>query len=496
VEPEGGLVMAGRMDEDGQVRAALAEVMAEAPAVLSNPQLLRNMLGDLLPGAPREAVILVAAADAGIPELLRAKAAQLGGEPAVVQVAQALEDRAGLSAAASRWAVTELGVALGLLPAGQHIRQPAELVTIPPELAAPPISLVVSSEPGTARTGLTADRTQTRPMAERGGLAGERAGRPPRAGAGATRKGADTGERQHGAANDRLALVAGLAALVAALLVALWAWAAPFEFGLAYTWQLPAFGLILAAAGVMTLIRSRARPAAVGALFGVATLLAGVNAVYAAFFDASGAGSYLGGFAVDLFGPDGPGNVRLGPAQGATILGTVALLVAAAASGAWLVREAGLSWRGQGALAGVWCLAGLGYVVIRVPLWIHVAPYPPLAGQTVYPPPAQETVFGSANPAQSVAVLVLLLATFAPLAVGGLLRTGTRGATAGVAAGWLAVTGVTLCWQTLLAMSLAREDTYIHPSGWWKAEWAVWSVVVVLAIAAWLRGRSARPASA
>ncbi len=110
--------MANGLDAGGQARGALRQVLAEAPDALGNATQLSNMLKDFMPDSPREAGVLVTAVEAGAADLLRDKAAQVGGQAAAVQVAGMLEERTGLSQAACQWAVTELAVATGLMPGG------------------------------------------------------------------------------------------------------------------------------------------------------------------------------------------------------------------------------------------------------------------------------------------------------------------------------------------------------------------------------------------
>jgi hypothetical protein len=93
---------------------------AHGQAALSNGQLLGHLLSDYLPEAPREARILVAAADAGVPDRLREQAASgvdVGG--AIRLAASSFAASSGYSAQACEWAAGEFAIALGLVVAGQ-----------------------------------------------------------------------------------------------------------------------------------------------------------------------------------------------------------------------------------------------------------------------------------------------------------------------------------------------------------------------------------------
>jgi hypothetical protein len=120
--------MANSLGAGGQARGALRQVLTEAPDALANATQLSNMLKDFMPDSPREAGVLVTAVEAGVADLLREKAAQVGGQAAAVQVAGMLEERTGLSQPACQWAVTELAIATGVVPDG-----PTQLAgTMPP----------------------------------------------------------------------------------------------------------------------------------------------------------------------------------------------------------------------------------------------------------------------------------------------------------------------------------------------------------------------------
>lgn len=100
-----------------------------------------NLLRDLLPDAPREAGLLVAAVGVGLPAALRSYAAQ-GVEPATaVQLAAAsLADRTAFTPDACLWAAAELAITCGLTGAGELpvVMPPAGTPLGPLEAGAPP----------------------------------------------------------------------------------------------------------------------------------------------------------------------------------------------------------------------------------------------------------------------------------------------------------------------------------------------------------------------
>jgi hypothetical protein len=121
---------------------AIVSDPAHGTVVLEDPLLLAGLLADLLPDAPRESGLLVAAAVAGVPSILRGHAAQ-GVDPAtaVTLAAAALGERTAFTPEICQWAASEIAVALGLaigddrlVPAGT--RHPAD--STQPSSTAPP----------------------------------------------------------------------------------------------------------------------------------------------------------------------------------------------------------------------------------------------------------------------------------------------------------------------------------------------------------------------
>jgi hypothetical protein len=103
------------LDENGLARLTLREIAREhGPAGLDSPYLLGTLLPDLLPGAPRENRLILAAAQLGVAGLLASRMSL--GMPvmtAVNDIAARLADETALDAEASRWVVTEYAYVLG-----------------------------------------------------------------------------------------------------------------------------------------------------------------------------------------------------------------------------------------------------------------------------------------------------------------------------------------------------------------------------------------------
>lgn len=71
--------MTASFEHADEVRMALRSVVSDSafdPDSLSNPQVTANLLSDLLPDAPRETSLLLAAISAGVPAMLGENIAQ------------------------------------------------------------------------------------------------------------------------------------------------------------------------------------------------------------------------------------------------------------------------------------------------------------------------------------------------------------------------------------------------------------------------------------
>jgi hypothetical protein len=104
-------------DLSGEAREALrTAVDSFGPSILSDAKLLGNLFKDLLPDSPREASVLVVAADTEVAGMLRQQLDQhLDADSAIQLTATALAKRRGLETAACVWATSEFASALGYL---------------------------------------------------------------------------------------------------------------------------------------------------------------------------------------------------------------------------------------------------------------------------------------------------------------------------------------------------------------------------------------------
>ena len=103
-------------DPHGEAQNALRTIAADpryGPEALSSPQMMTNLLKDMLPDAPREASVLIAAAEAGVPTALQRHVAQgMDVETASRLAAGALADRTALTQEACAWATGSLAAVL------------------------------------------------------------------------------------------------------------------------------------------------------------------------------------------------------------------------------------------------------------------------------------------------------------------------------------------------------------------------------------------------
>jgi Domain of unknown function (DUF4190) len=156
----GFIVVSPQWDESDEAQNALRAIVSNPVygiAALSSSQIMANLLKDLLPDAPREVSILVAAAEAGVAGNLRDRVSQgmdVGTASAVV--AGSFAASTPFKPEACSWAVSEIAGALGL---SRPAAGPAPGSSIPPGSsvpgagAPPTISAPVISGPGPARGG-------------------------------------------------------------------------------------------------------------------------------------------------------------------------------------------------------------------------------------------------------------------------------------------------------------------------------------------------------
>jgi Domain of unknown function (DUF4190) len=150
-------VVSPQWDQGDEAQNALRAIVSNpvyGVAALSSSQIMANLLKDLLPDAPREVSILVAAAEAGVASNLRDRVSQgmdVGTASAVV--AGSFAASTPFKPEACSWAVSEIAGALGL---SRPAPGPGPGSSIPPGSsvpgggAAPTISAPVISSPGPA----------------------------------------------------------------------------------------------------------------------------------------------------------------------------------------------------------------------------------------------------------------------------------------------------------------------------------------------------------
>jgi hypothetical protein len=115
---EGDQVTSMPWDAQGEAQAAMRAIVADpryGPAALSNAQAMTNLLKDMLPDAPRESSVLVAASEAGVPGMLQSNVSQgMDLTTASRLAAGSFENRTALTSDACNWAVGILASALRL----------------------------------------------------------------------------------------------------------------------------------------------------------------------------------------------------------------------------------------------------------------------------------------------------------------------------------------------------------------------------------------------
>jgi hypothetical protein len=115
---EGDQVTSVPWDAQGEAHAALRAIVADpryGPTALSNAQTMTNLLKDMLPDAPRESSVLVAASEAGVAGMLQGNVSQ-GMDVATASrlAAGTFENQTALTPDACNWAVGILASALRL----------------------------------------------------------------------------------------------------------------------------------------------------------------------------------------------------------------------------------------------------------------------------------------------------------------------------------------------------------------------------------------------
>src|SRR6185437_7770324 len=107
-------------DVDGTVRRALRSIIRDpqfGAAALSQPQIMTNLLKDLLPDSPRESALLVAAAQCGLPDVLKGYLAEGMDLGTASRLSSGwFAKQMPFTRDACRWLVGELAIALGVDP--------------------------------------------------------------------------------------------------------------------------------------------------------------------------------------------------------------------------------------------------------------------------------------------------------------------------------------------------------------------------------------------
>ena len=109
-----------------EARAALNAIVTDPEhgvAALSSPRTMSNLLKDLLPDAPREKNLLIAAADAGLAGTLSEHVAQgMDSSTAIRLTASSFSARSPLSPEACSWVTGEIAVAMGISETNEAAR--------------------------------------------------------------------------------------------------------------------------------------------------------------------------------------------------------------------------------------------------------------------------------------------------------------------------------------------------------------------------------------
>jgi Domain of unknown function (DUF4190) len=111
-----------------EARAALNAIVTDPEHgvdALSNPRTMSNLLKDLLPDAPREKNLLLAAADAGLADSLREHVAQgMDSSTAIRLTSSSFAARSPLTPDACSWVTGEIAAALGISGSSEAVPTP------------------------------------------------------------------------------------------------------------------------------------------------------------------------------------------------------------------------------------------------------------------------------------------------------------------------------------------------------------------------------------
>ena len=438
------------LDANGQARTALRSIAQDyGPPALSNPEFLNSLLRDMIPDSPREASVLVAAAEANVAGILQERTAQrISTDAAVAQAVAALEERTALAQDACQWAVRQLAEALGLLnQAGTTAPDPGSYAgpTLAPGTApGPPVAPgpTIAPPPIFAPPGPTSWPAPPAPTARPGPTPTPTPGpvavppQPPR-------------ER------TPAATTAAVLGVVCALSVSLQV-LSHYRLGAAYSWDLAVEALTLFGAAVLTFGRSKY--AGAGMIFGAALVMVSF------FTETASHGSGSGG-----------------PFVAATVVTTVTAAAAAVSSWVYFKQEARQGRANlRRPLVVAFCVAAIGYVVAFIPGDV----------QFNFGGSAWFTSTGLLGPGVHrwfiLAGVVSLIALAIPVVIIERLAPGT-GVRAGVVAGWLLVTGAAQLDNTIFI-----GQPFVRAAPAFAVTWVFWGLAGALGVALIASDRNAR----
>jgi hypothetical protein len=441
------------LDANGQARTALRSIAQDyGPPALSNPEFLNSLLRDMIPDSPREASVLVAAAEANVAGILQERTAQrISTDAAVAQAVAALEDRTALAQDACQWAVRQLAEALGLLnQAGTTTPDPRSYAgpTLAPGTAPGPPTApgpTIPPAPIFAPPGPTSWPAPPAPTARPGPTPAPTPG--------------PVAVPQQPRERTRAATTAAVLGVVCALSVSLQVLARG-RLGAAYSWAIAVEALTLFGAAVLTFGRSKY--AGAGMIFGAALVMLSFFLVTASYGSGSG-----------------------GPFVAATVVTTVMAAAAAVSAAVYFIPEARQGRANlRRPLVVAFCVAAIGYVVAFIPGdWQYY-----LGGSTWF------TITGLLGPGVHkwfiLAGVVALIALAIPIVTIERLAPGT-GVRAGMVAGWLLVAGAAQLDNTIY---IGQQGVRAAPA--FAVTWVFWGLTAALGVALIASDRKLRVSSA
>jgi len=438
------------LDANGQARTAVRSIAQDyGPAALSNPEFLNSLLRDMIPDSPREASVLVAAAEANVAGILQERTAQrISTDAAVAQAVAALEERTALAQDACQWAVRQLAEALGLLnQAGTTTPDPGSYAgpTLAPGPAPGPPTApgpTIPPAPIFAPPGPTSWPAPPAPTAR------------PGPGPGPT-PGPVAAPQQPPRVRTPAAITAAVLGVVCALSVSLQV-LAHGRLGAAYSWNIAVAALTLFGAAVLTFGRSKY--AGAGMIFGAGLVMVSFF-IESAFYSSGSGGAYVA----------------------ATVVTIVTAAAAAVSAAVYFTPEAHQGRANlRRPLVVAFCVAAIGYVVAFIPGdWQYN-----FSGSRWF------TITGLLGPGVHgrfiFAGVVAIIALAIPVVIIERLAPGT-GARVGVVAGWLLVTGAGQLDNT---MFIGLPGVRAAPA--FAVTWVFWGLTAGLGVALIASDRNSR----